>query len=127
MHVIVCGGRNFSDRDLVWSTLDELRITIPHDALIIVHGGARGADSLAREWCIERSVPFENVPADWRSHGKSAGPIRNQRMIDQFGPSLVVAFPGGSGTADMVRKAHRHGIKIQAVAKGIPDLTMLKF
>ena len=74
--------------------------------MVVIHGGARGADDLARQWG-EISVGIEGVEfrADWTAHGKAAGMIRNQRMLDEGRPDLVVAFPGGRGTADMVRRA----------------------
>lgn len=113
MRVIVCGGRDFYDRMVVWAALDELRLRVPHDALILIQGGAEGADALARTWCTERKVPFINVPADWKKSGRAAGPIRNQRMIDEHHPDLVLAFPGGRGTADMVYRAENACIPVE--------------
>lgn len=113
MKVLVCGGRDFYDRLAVWSALDELRLRAPHDSLIIVQGGADGADALARTWCLDRKVPYINVPADWKAHGRAAGPLRNQRMIDEHEPDMVLAFPGGRGTADMVFRAENACIPIQ--------------
>lgn len=115
MRVLVCGGRDFSSTTMLWRALDEVRIKAPHDALIIIQGGAKGADHLARLWCESRMVPYDNFPADWKKHGKAAGPIRNQRMIDVGKPDLVVAAPGGSGTADMVRRAEAAGIPVQPI------------
>ena len=54
--------------------------------------------------------------ADWAKHGRKAGPIRNQRMIDEGRPDLVVAFPGGTGTADMVERARVAGIRVIEIA-----------
>jgi hypothetical protein len=53
--------------------------------------------------------------ADWNTHGRAAGPIRNQRMLDEVKPELVVAFPGGRGTADMVRRAREAGVNVYLV------------
>ena len=114
MRVLVCGGRDFADRDLVARTLAPYRpqpITAPSEHKII-HGGAAGADTLAREWAEVYGVPYREFPADWKTHGRAAGPIRNQRMIDEGKPDLVVAFPGGRGTADMIRRAEAAGVPV---------------
>lgn len=111
MRVIVCGGRNYNDVREVDAALDPLLARHGKDGLTIVTGGASGADSLAYMWACEHGVRFERFPADWRQ-GKKAGPIRNQQMLDA-GADLVVAFPGGSGTADMVRRAIRDLVSVQ--------------
>lgn len=104
MRMLVCGGRDYDDRDHVWNTL--CRIDAERGPIsVVVHGCATGADNEGMLWAqaLDRKhAPFQ---ADWRLHGKAAGPLRNQRMIDEGRPSLVVAFPGGRGTADMVRRA----------------------
>jgi hypothetical protein len=60
-------------------------------------------------------------PADWAKHGRAASPIRNQQMLDEGRPNLVVAFPGGRGTADMVRRARSAGVEVIEVDK--PPIT----
>lgn len=107
MRVLVCGGRDFSDRNLVARTLAPYK-----RAELIIDGAANGADQLASEWAEVFGVPNLRFPADWRKHGRAAGPLRNQRMIDEGRPDLVVAFPGGRGTADMIRRAEQAGIEI---------------
>lgn len=115
MRVIVCGGRDFNNKRAVQERLDAIYSLTPLDALTIIQGGATGADKLAREWCQETFVPFDNYPADWAKFGNRAGPIRNQRMLDDGKPDLVVAFKGGKGTADMVRRAKLSGIEVEEV------------
>jgi aspartokinase-like uncharacterized kinase len=112
MKVIVCGGRTYSDRSAVFGALDALRQRVPYGTLIIIQGGSTGADALAREWATARIQSCANAPADWRRYGRAAGPLRNQEMIDNYNPQLVMAFPGGSGTADMVRRARDAGIEV---------------
>jgi predicted Rossmann-fold nucleotide-binding protein len=51
-------------------------------------------------------------PANWPKHGKGAGFIRNQQMLNEGKPDLMIAFPGGKGTADMIEKAIKAGIKV---------------
>lgn len=114
MRVIVCGGRDFDNVAFVWTCLDRLHAETPITALM--QGGARGVDSLARDWArtkpeIQRFV----CKADWEKHGREAGPIRNARMLE-WKPDLVVAFPGGRGTADMVRQAKAAGVPVRTYA-----------
>jgi len=111
VRVLVCGGRNFTDWQTVRNTLRNL---IAERGLItaIIHGGASGADRMAHVFADFQRVPCETFKADWEAHGKAAGPIRNRRMIDEGKPDLVVAFPGGRGTADMIRRAKAAGIEV---------------
>ena len=111
MRVIVTGGRNYADERAVRSVLDYLRDRTGH--LTVIQGGAGGADQLARQWGWEQDgVSVVTVPANWHKHGKSAGPIRNRTMLDQCSPDLVVAFPGGKGTASMMRLAKSAGVPV---------------
>ena len=115
MRVLVCGGRTFNDSNLAFETLDE--ICKDARATVIIHGGALGADELAKEWAIVNWASWISFPADWEAHGRAAGPIRNQAMLDEGKPDLVIAFPGGRGTADMVRRARGAGVKVIEVEK----------
>lgn len=102
MKVLVCGGRDFADKQAVFVALDSLHGIYSFDTLI--QGGARGADWLAGEWANSRRVKNVVVFADWDAHGRAAGPIRNKQMLD-MAPDVIVAFPGGVGTANMVKQA----------------------
>jgi hypothetical protein len=99
--IIVCGGRDYADRERLFAALDAAHAKRPIGT--VVHGGARGADSLGGEWAEARGVHIQVFAADW-SEGRKAGPIRNQRMADA-GADALIAFPGGRGTADMIRRA----------------------
>jgi hypothetical protein len=116
MRVLVCGGRDYQDQAKAWAVLDALKLEAPHDALTLICGAANGADSLAADWAMHREVPFDWFPAEWRKYGKAAGPIRNQKMLDNGKPDLCIAFPGGRGTADMVRRAREAGIEVREIA-----------
>jgi hypothetical protein len=109
MRAIVCGGRDYTDRMAVWHCLDAYG---PPEITEIISGMARGADTLAAEWARRFGFTLHEFPADWAAHGKAAGPIRNQRMLDQGKPDVVIAFPGGHGTADMVRRAELVGVTV---------------
>jgi hypothetical protein len=107
--LIVCGGRDFHDYYRLANVMDRLRAIRP--IAMVFHGNARGADTLADRWCRERGVKVFPVPAQWAKHGKRAGPLRNRAMLGQ-GIDLVVAFPGGRGTEDMVKQAHAAGVMV---------------
>jgi hypothetical protein len=111
VRILVCGGRDYDDADLVREVLDEQFEVVS----CIIHGGSRGADSLARAWAKRNGVMTEQYSADWRQYGKAAGPMRNQQMLNSGAPDLVIAFPGGRGTADMVRRAKDAGVPVREV------------
>jgi len=115
VRVLVCGGRNFNDRQLLYRVLDALHAKTPITGLI--EGGAGGADYLAARWSAIRDIEHHvRMSADWTLYGKAAGPIRNQRMLDEGKPDLVIAFPGGRGTADMINRAEQAGVPVRRVS-----------
>lgn len=81
---------------------------------LIIHGGANGADQLAGAFGEAFGIAVATFKADW-SRGKSGGPIRNQRMLDEAKPDMVLAFPGGTGTANMVKLAKEANVKVVEV------------
>lgn len=134
--ILVCGGRDFahipkgffdfnksihdylllktSEYKFVFSTLYSLiswsldpdTEYVQLEDLVIIQGGAKGADHAALEFSRE-FYPIQNLTynALWNKYGKAAGPIRNQEMLIDGKPDLVVAFPGGKGTANMIKQA----------------------
>jgi hypothetical protein len=108
--VIVCGGRDYDDREFAFRTLDWMRQELSFSA--IAHGGASGADALAAEWAYDRDVPQMVCKADWGAWGRAAGPIRNIEMFKKSVPLNVIAFPGGKGTRHMMRVARAGGAKV---------------
>lgn len=83
----------------------------PPPDLVLIAGGASGADTLVKTLARTFRVTLEEYPADWKTYGRAAGPMRNQRMLDEGKPDAVLAMPGGRGTADMVRRAEKAGIR----------------
>lgn len=113
--ILVCGGREYNDRERVRRILDAVLEGIRSagkDACII-HGNARGADLLADQYAREKSLKVLSFPADWNTYGNRAGPIRNKQMLDEGKPDAVIAFPGGTGTRNMVILAKRYGIPVK--------------
>jgi predicted Rossmann-fold nucleotide-binding protein len=119
VRVLVCGGRDYQNAQAVHRELDKL--AAKHGRLTVIQGGARGADAWARDWAFRQpSVHLINEPADWKRHQRGAGSIRNQKMLDDHKPELVVAFPGGSGTADMVARARQAGVPVNLIEEPQP-------
>jgi hypothetical protein len=113
MKILVCGGRDYTNRARLCSCLDAIQSE--RGSFHIIQGGADGADALAREWAGSRCEPCTTYRANWSELGRKAGPVRNQRMLDEGRPDLVVVFPGGRGTADMLRRAQLAGVEIMIV------------
>lgn len=122
MKVLVCGGRNYgvsrygtskestrarAEQDALNLYLDEMHAKTRFTLLI--HGDAEGADTLAGLWARSNGVQEVACPANWAVHGNKAGTIRNLAMLS-LAPDVVIAFPGGRGTAHMVRIAKDAGI-----------------
>lgn len=115
MKVLVCGGRDWSDADGAYRILDRLSQEWGPDVTII-EGDARGADRIAGYWARKRGHTNVKFRADWDAHGKRAGILRNERMLREGQPQIVVAFPGGRGTAHMVSIARAAGVEVVEVA-----------
>lgn len=115
--IIVCGSRGWSDRHRIADRLFHL----PTDSTI-VHGNAKGADRIAHQEAEKLGLLVEPHPADWETHGKRAGPIRNWEMAEA-GADLCIAFWDGKshGTAHMVEAARASGIPVEIEHVDWPD------
>lgn len=114
MRLLVCGSRTYADRTTMWNVLDGVHHE--HHLGVLIHGAAAGADSLADEWADENDVPISSYWANWGMHGKAAGPIRNELMLKESHPDLVLAFidkplPESRGTAHMCKIARAAGVE----------------
>ena len=115
--VLVCGGRDFNDYGLLADTLVGLLGQYDPKEVTIISGHARGADKLGEQFANANECKLLIFPADWDKQGKAAGFIRNQRMIEEGKPDLVVAFPTKTsrGTFDMINKAKKAGLPVTVV------------
>lgn len=111
MKILVCGGRKYADKTKLWVTL--YAIAYERDD-IIIHGDAPGADSLAGAWAQDSGIQEVKCPANWKLHGRSAGIRRNHSML-LLQPDLVLAFPGGPGTANMIKLAKAANIEVREI------------
>lgn len=113
------------------------KLLIEFGGFQIIHGGAKGADALAGAWAqdsrgLPKPIVFEALwddvdrpgavvkvrksgPNKGTKFDAAAGPRRNQRMVDEGKPDLVVAFPGGDGTEDMITRAAKAGIEVRRI------------
>lgn len=98
------------ERGKLYSTLDHWLEQDP--GLVLGMGDARGADLWALRWAEEKGVPHKVFEADWGGLGKAAGPIRNRKMLEEFKPDLVLAFPGGKGTESTIQMAKLRRIPV---------------
>lgn len=110
MKILVCGSRHFEDKEFLNRTLTEIHERTPITELI--HGAARGADSLAGAFAKRNGIPVSEFPADWKTHGRRAGPIRNSQMLREGNPELVVAYlyQDSRGTKNMIEQAEKAGV-----------------
>lgn len=133
--VIITGGReygwnkdtvtkkltpNIEQQRHVFDTVERLKIAADQAGkeLIIIHGAAKGADTLADEAANILGVKIKSYPVkpeDWNKYGKAAGMLRNKQMRDENDPHLVVAFSGGRGTANMCALAKENFIIVRKV------------
>jgi hypothetical protein len=110
MRVIVTGGRDFHNIVLVDYCMSRLNAKRPISCLI--HGACHGLDLLCADWATSNGIETEAYPADWKLHGRSAGPIRNAHMLQQSSPDVAVVFAGGRGTAHMHKLLVSRGIPV---------------
>lgn len=104
--VLVCGGREYSDRPRLFEVLHIVHRKFGISC--IIQGGARGADRLAKVWADINHIEQIEFPADWKKHGRAAGPLRNGKMLETGKPDVVIAFPGGRGTQDMLMQSRKY-------------------
>lgn len=120
--VAVTGGRSYFDRTFVDKVLDHVHSHTPIG--VLVHGGATGADSVAKGWADRNGIltaDFKISKGVWDKLGKAAGTIRNEVMLRTTRPILLIAFPGERGTSRCVGSASKLGIDILDCRSGSFD------
>lgn len=134
MIAIVCGSREWTDKEAVRKVLASFREG-PRDLDTVIHGAQRGADNIAGDVAEELGMNVIPVEAEWKAYGSAAGPIRNDRMLQMLlkaartwnQPVHCIAFHHdprlGVGTKDMVYKCRREGIRASAYVHPTPTMT----
>lgn len=113
--VIVAGSRSFQDYRLLKATLDHLLSRKEGESVVIISGGARGADSLGERYARERGYRVKRFPAQWERYGRSAGYRRNEVMA-AYADALVAFWDGKSpGTRHMIEVACQQGLAVRVI------------
>lgn len=127
MRILICGGREFANQEKFDRAMEPFKLVqLEHkhfdgEPLVVIHGACgwpgpfKGADGMADKWAKSLGLEPVTYEANWIHYGNAAGPIRNEQMLRLSRPNWVIAFPGGTGTRNMVeltRVAIRAGAKI---------------
>jgi hypothetical protein len=108
MKVIIAGGREITNYDLVTCAITRSEFEITE----VVSGMARGVDTLAVKYAKDNNLILKEFPADWKKHGKKAGPIRNSEMAN-YADALIAVWDGKSkGTNNMINQAINRKLKV---------------
>ena len=126
MIAIICGGRDYQDSQTLNNTRDQLHSELTFTT--IIHGAAKGADSLAGRWAKSTGIRVQEFPARWNHHDPRCGPRcrqaqycrragfrRNEQMLTEGQPDIVIAFPGGRGTQGMIDLARNANVPVRTV------------
>ena len=114
MKVIIAGGRDFSDYNLLREKCDKILSQVKED-IIVVSGTALGADTLGEKYALERGYQIVYFPANWRLYGRGAGHVRNREMAE-YANSLIAFWDGKSpGTKNMIETAEKSGLKTRVI------------
>lgn len=111
--VLVCGSRSWTSVKIIEDAIKRYVDWASPDPITIIHGGASGADTIAGEVARRLGVKEEVYWADWYTYGASAGPRRNQKMVEAQ-PEICLAFPmsDSRGTWDMINRCKNAGINV---------------
>lgn len=113
--VIIAGCRDFNDYELLKEKCDYFLQDEKKEDVVIISGHVSGADALGERYAQERGFQLETFPADWKAHGRAAGPIRNARMASAAN-ALIAFWDGKSrGTKNMIETAKNHNLKVVVV------------
>jgi hypothetical protein len=113
--VLVCGSRRFPNPFRVNLALEQRLATLPRDATVL-HGGAVGADAMADQIGKRLGLTVLEFPADWETHGRRAGIVRNLAMLDEEPDLVIAAWDGASrGTAHTMTEARKRGIPVEVI------------
>ncbi len=114
MRVLVCGGRHVQDADSICREVVRLHTKDP--ITVLIHGCLAGAGMIAEAWGRRNGIAIVRYPPNWEFYGKKAEGLRNGFMIADSRADLVLAFPGGRHTADLVQRAADGNIAVLEIA-----------
>jgi len=115
MRILVCGSRAWTDELIIMRELAQFARAFGVE--VVIEGGASGADAIGKRAATKLDIPVLTFPADWKRHGRAAGPIRNKQMLDEGKPDQVLAFWDGRsrGTNNMIEISRSAGIPVKVV------------
>ena len=118
--ILICGDRHWKDYKTIFDEVSKI-----NDIEVIIHGAARGADTLGGKVADNLNIPTEVYSAQWSEHGRSAGPIRNIQMLVKGMPDIVLAFHpnivNSKGTKHMVKISLKNNTKVRVISKKSHD------
>lgn len=110
MRLLICGGRHYDDADTIRRELDAAHGIEP--LTVLIHGGLAGIGTAAEAWAREHNVHVVRYPPNWTLLGNKAEAHRNAFMLTDSRPGMIIAFPGGRDTAELVRMARAAGLPV---------------
>ena len=120
LRILICGDRNWKNKKIIYSSIKKIRNNM-YNIECIIEGKAKGADIIGKEVAIFNKILFYEYPAEWIKYGIGAGMIRNQQMIDEGKPNLVLAFhnniENSKGTKDMIQRAKKNNIETVLISE----------
>ena len=116
-NVIIAGGRDFNDYELLKKKCDYY-LQFVEDNICIISGAARGADTLGEKYAKERGYKIDSHPADWDKYGKKAGYIRNKEMVDIASAAICFWDGQSKGTKHTIDLCKEKNIPIKIVKYG---------
>lgn len=114
MKTIIAGSRSIKEYHIVAGIIDNLPWTITE----VISGAAPGVDTVGANWAINRRIPLISMPADWDTHGKAAGYIRNEKMAKEADACLIIWDGISKGSKHMIDIAVKQGLHLCVVNLG---------
>lgn len=115
MNLLIAGSRGYACYPDFKRRMDKLFKKVDHTKIHVIEGGARGVDRMGRQWAIDNNIPFTTYPADWDTHGKKAGYVRNEQMAE-IATHAVIFWDGKSpGTKNMIELLNVYNVKYVVV------------
>lgn len=118
--VIIAGSRKYNDYETLRNKCNHIlsqKMADTNVKIIVLSGGASGADALGERYAKEYGLQIERHPADWDIYGRAAGPIRNAEMADCA--DALIAFPKkgetNKGTHNMINMAKEQGLMVRVI------------
>lgn len=116
MNILICGSRNWKNSEIISRELSKIS-----GARKVIHGGCKGADEISGTIAACLGIEVACFPAKWDLYGRAAGPKRNQQMLDEGKPDIVLAFHNdiekSKGTQDMVKRARKAGVPVFVISE----------